>query len=604
MAHIIRKACAVAIAAAIAAPVTAIADRNDDNDHERRNPRGQPHVNAPNMATGVVFEDRNNNGVRDQNERGINNVLVSNGTDVVRTRGDGYYALPVESDTVIFIVKPAGYSVPTDENNLPQFYYIHQPQGTPPEVAAQIQARAKEFGPEVTFDVVEPTGELPASINFPLYKVKEDDEFKALLIADPQPQRLRQYGLTDENGIEVNYVRDDFAAQAASINAQLGITHGDIMFDDLSLFHRQNAAIGKLGMPWLNVVGNHDINFVDFGDENTNEKWSGETFKAIYGPTYFAYEQGDAMFIVLDNVFYTGPNYRNGPTGGRYRGHINAEQITFVRNLLEHVPEDKLIVISTHIPLDQALSRGPGGITDNRAELLQMVCEREYRVALAGHTHRTEHLYLGADSGCGGDPLHQHILATVSGAWWSGPFDERGIPTSEQIDGTPNGFHVMHVKGNAYYNEYVPMEKPETNQMRVLLESATHPVIREDVRPGENFAGNIPQSELGATTLVVNLFDGGPKSEVAFEIVGNGEPIAMNHVTRKDPFIEELYANTAPKSAATPGGRKPWVGARESTHIWEALMPTGLAKGTHTIRVRATDEFGRDHVMEKIFEVI
>lgn len=556
-------------------------------------------------ARGVVFEDFNRNGVRDNGEHGINNVLVSNGVDVVKTRGNGEYVLPVRGDAVLFVIKPAGYAVPTDENQIPRFYYIHQPQGTPSAVAAQIQARAKEYGPEVSFDVVAATGELPASVDFPLYRSKEDDEFKAILIADPQPQRLRHFGLLDKEGMEVNYVRDDFVARAAGIDAKLGITHGDIMFDDLSLFHRQNAAIGQLGVPWLNVVGNHDMNFVDMGSEAANDKWSLETFKAVYGPTYYAYEYADTMFIVLDNVYYLGPNYRPGlPTGAQYKGNLTPEQITFVRNLLEHVDKNKLIVISTHIPLDQALSRGAGGITDNRAELLKLVCEREHRVAIAGHTHRAEHLYLGADSGCQGKPMHHHIIATVSGAWWSGPFDERGIPTSEQVDGTPNGFYLMHVKGNKYYNQYIPMEKPKNNQMRILLESATHPVDREDVRPGENFAGNIPQSELGATKLVVNLFDGGPRSEVSFEIVGRGESMSMARVVRKDPFIEELYGTTAPKSAATPDGRKPWVRASDSTHIWQASMPVNLPKGTHAIRVKATDEFGRSHVMEKMFEVM
>lgn len=604
MSDLFCRAITLALAGAMAAPVAAFADE------EERDGRG--HGKAEHrmgfdgaVARGVVFEDRNRNGVRDNGEHGINNVLVSNGIDVVKTRGAGEYELPVKGDRVLFVVKPAGYAVPTDENQVPRFYYIHQPQGTPPDVAAQIQARAREFGPEVTFDVVAATGALPEAIDFPLYRSKEDEEFKAILIADPQPQRLRQFGLEDKEGMEVNYVRDDFVARAAGIDAQLGITHGDIMFDDLSLFHRQNAAIGRLGIPWLNVVGNHDMNFVDMGSEAANDQWSLETFKAVYGPTYYAYEYADTMFIVLDNVGYTGPNYRDGsPTGGRYKGHLTAEQITFVRNLLKHVDEDKLIVVSTHIPLDQSLSRGAGGITDNRAELLELVCKRKNRVAIAGHTHRTEHLYLGADSGCAGEPMHQHILATVSGAWWSGPFDERGIPTSEQVDGTPNGFYLMHVKGNKYSNQYIPMEKPKNNQMRILLESATHPVDREDVRPGENFAGNIPQAELGATKLVVNLFDGGPKSSVSFEVVGRSEPMDMAHVVRKDPFIEELYGTTAPKSAATPGGRKPWVRASDSTHIWEASMPVDLPRGTHALRVKATDEFGRTHVTEKMFEVL
>ena len=43
----------------------------------------------------------------------------------------------------------------------------------------------------------------------------------------------------------------------------------------------------------------------------------------------------------------------------------------------------------------------------------------------------------------GEKPLHLHTLSTVSGSWWSGPDDDRGIPTTVQRDGTPNGFRIM-----------------------------------------------------------------------------------------------------------------------------------------------------------------
>jgi hypothetical protein len=225
-------------------------------------------------ATGVVFHDATGNGVRDGGESGISGVLVTNGLDVVQTDADGRYTLSVTDETIISIVKPAGYKVPVDKDNLPQFYYLHQPQGTPPEL-------------NLDYPGVDPTGPLPASIDFPLMPGEESDQFKAIMIADPQPQ----------TEAELDYVRDDFVAQVIGTDAVFGKTHGDIMFDDLSLFPRYNAIIGQIDIPWYNVPGNHEINFL-----SPNDQYSTETFKRYYGPTYYAHEQGQALFITLDTT--------------------------------------------------------------------------------------------------------------------------------------------------------------------------------------------------------------------------------------------------------------------------------------------------------------
>jgi N terminal of Calcineurin-like phosphoesterase len=212
---------------------------------------------AAQNVTGVVFHDANGNSIRESGEAGIPGVLVTNGIDVVQTDGTGRYLLPVTDETIIAIVKPAGYKVPVDKDMLPQFYYIHQPNGTPPQL-------------NLGYPGIDPTGPLPASVDLALMPADESDQFKAMMIADPQPQ----------TSAEVDYIRDDFVAQVIGTDAVFGKTHGDIMFDDLSLFPRYNAVIGQIGIPWWNVPGNHEINF-----PSPNDHYSAETFKRYYGPT-------------------------------------------------------------------------------------------------------------------------------------------------------------------------------------------------------------------------------------------------------------------------------------------------------------------------------
>ncbi|MER3413019.1 MAG: metallophosphoesterase, partial [Armatimonadota bacterium] len=83
------------------------------------------------LASGFVFEDRNRNGARDPQEPGIPGVRVSNGEQIVSTDRDGRWQLPCDDDTIFFVIKPAGWMTPTDENNLPRFFYIHKPSGSP-----------------------------------------------------------------------------------------------------------------------------------------------------------------------------------------------------------------------------------------------------------------------------------------------------------------------------------------------------------------------------------------------------------------------------------------------------------------------------------------
>src|SRR5690554_7631488 len=105
---------------------------------------------AQDIVKGFVFEDLNGNGKKEQREKGIAGVPVSNGIEVVQTDAKGQYELPIGDDQIVFVIKPSDYSVPVNENKLPQFYYIHKPAGSP----------------ELKFAGVQPTGELPKSVDF------------------------------------------------------------------------------------------------------------------------------------------------------------------------------------------------------------------------------------------------------------------------------------------------------------------------------------------------------------------------------------------------------------------------------------------------------
>ena len=523
-------------------------------------------------VTGIVFEDRSRTGHRKPSDPGLPGVFVSNGREIARTDAEGRYTLPIEEGMVVFVIKPTGYAVPVDENNLPRFFYIHQPEGSPGEL-------------NLHFRGIDPTGPLPASVDFPLTKTEEPSSFDVILFTDPQP----------ESDVEVSFIRDSVVNGVVGTKAAFGVTTGDLMFDDLSLYNRYNRIIGKIGLPWYSIGGNHDLNF-----EARDRDFSRETFKRVFGPAYYAFEYGGAVFIMLDNVDYLGGNPAKPRESGKYEGRFDDKQLTFIANLLKEVPTDKLVVVCMHIPLRTYLGPDdPVVSTVNASALLKLLSGRPNTVSFSGHTHTTEHHYFGAEDGFAGpSPHHHHVMTAVCGSWWSGPYDHRGVAVADSRDGTPNGFHVLSVEGNRYTTRYQPANEPNARQMRIMLDSEFHRAGKEiyrDFRMGQLLGSPIPQENVYATEVIVNFFDGGPRSTVEYRIA-NRPAVQMTRTVRPDPFVEEIYA----RNVAT---KKPWVNAEPCSHLFVAKLPSDLEAGTHCLNVRAIDEYGRAHSDNLVVEI-
>ena len=529
-----------------------------------------PHSALATDATGRVFLDSNKNGLLDAGERGIAGVRVSNGLDVVTTNDEGRYTLPVDEQSIIFITKPRDYAIPVNAHMLPQFYYIHQPAGSPAGMR---------------YEGIAPTGPLPEQINFALIERQESAQFEAILFADPQPQTQR----------ELDYIRDDVVAELIDSEAAFGMTLGDILYDDLSMFPRYNALIAQIGIPWYNVPGNHELNFEADSDEH-----SLETFKKFFGPPYYAFEYADALFVVLDNIDYQG-NGKADPGdvrgNGGYEARISKRQLRWLEKELEFVDKDRLVFVATHAPLGSEVT---SSATDNRRGLFQLLSGRPNLYSVAGHTHTNNHLYFGEEDGFDGPgTFHHHVLATVSGSWWSGPFDERGIAISDQRDGTPNGYHILEVDSTDLVVRYKGAGKPADQQMRIRFDVTHHQLEANgmrDFRAGQLLDGRMSQDELAAASIMVNLFDGGPKSQVSYR-VNDGVYRPLERNLRKDPYMLEQFVRHA-------SDKKSFVQATVSTHLFEADLDADLPPGVHTVTVRAADEFGRIHHGHAILEII
>lgn len=494
------------------------------------------------LAKGIVFLDKDEDGKFTDGDERVPEIRVSNGRDITRTDAQGAYELPVDEDDIIFVIKPRGMRTPLSKNLLPRFYYIHKPHGSP----------------DLRFAGVKPTGELPKSIDFPLYEQEEPEQFRAIMFGDPQARDTK----------EVDYIKRDVVEELIGTDASFGVTLGDIVFDDLNVFEPLNQTIAMIGIPWYNVVGNHDINF-----DAKHDHHSDETFERIFGPSYYSFDYGQVHFLVLDNIEWFIPE---GEEKGKYQGGLGEDQLRFIKNDLAMIPKDQMVVLMMHIPLNDL---------HNQRDLYRLIESRPFCISISGHTHYHEHRFITKQDGWQGPEAHHHIVnVTVSGSWWSGKPDDRGIPHTMMRDGAPNGYSILSFDGTKYKLDFKAAGYPADYQMRI------------------HAPDSVAIADLTDTAVYANVFNGSERSKVELQIGDAGEWVAMEQAREVDPNYKAIFDREAAALAKKATWRK-LSNPIPSSHLWKTTLPAQLASGTHVLRVRATDQRGREYSAERTIKV-
>lgn len=490
-------------------------------------------------ASGVVFHDSNRNGVRDPGEDGLKDIRVSNGREIVPTNQNGGYRLPVDDDTILFVIKPRGWMTPLSELNLPRFYYIHKPNGSP----------------KLRYPGVAPTGPLPESIDFPLYPHKEPDRFRVIVFGDTQPNSIQ----------DINYLAHDVVEEVIGTEAAFGFTLGDLVNNGLNLFEPLNRTVAHIGLPWYNVLGNHDENY-----DSPDDCHSDESFERVYGPSYYSFDYGAVHFIVLDDVIWHGATETEK---GRYTAGLGEQQLAFVRNDLALLPKEQLVVLTMHIPITQI---------HERKELFGLLAQHAHTLSLSAHTHIQQHLFLGAAHDWPARKAHHHMnVATACGCWWRGAPDESGLPHATMADGAPNGWTLVTFDDNRYSAVFRAARRPADYQMSIYAPESVAP------------------DKAAQTEVLVNVFNGSQRSMVEMRF-GNGDWFELERVAREDPYHAAI--KRAEESEHPPHGRK-LPNVMKSPHIWRGVLPAGPSPGTHLIEVRTTDMFGGTHFGRRIIRI-
>jgi hypothetical protein len=375
--------------------------------------------------------------------------------------------------------------------------------------------------------------------------------FDVLVFGDPQPQ----------TAVDVDYYRRDIVEPlVGNTKAQLGISLGDIASDNPSLYPAVKSATGELGIPWLYVPGNHDIDA-----DATSDADSLHGFHEAFGKDTFLRKTSLAYFIGLDDVVAMPGRHP------AYIGGFRADQFAFLEKTLPSLAKDRLLVVAVHIPLFEETGRDTFRDAD-RERLFALLQPFPHVLLLSAHSHAQRNVFHGeADGWHGAAPLHEYNVGATCGAYWSGVKDADGIPDATMADGTPNGYAVLTVKPGGDY--------------ALAWHNARDAA---DAQIGLHAPKVLRQGAYPAWGVYANVYMGDDDTRVEVRIDG-GEWKPMKKVLQPDPNLLAENARDDEADALRGYDRSPE--AEPSPHLWRAALPTDLAAGEHTIEVREFDRW-------------
>lgn len=443
-------------------------------------------------------------GTVTSNGKGIANVVVSDGYNLVLTDKNGNYSFEAHYNAeFVFVSTPAGHEFDA-VNGIANFY-------------KSIEKSNKQ-----------------QKIDFALSKLKSDDNKHAFIIwGDTQIQSKQDAELLK------TVSAPDTKALAASLNTVPvhAIAVGDLVFDKFDLFDDYKQAVATIGIPFFQLIGNHDMDYTARTDDGSQA-----TFKKHFGPTYFSFNRGKIHYVVLDDVFFIG-------SGHRYIGYLTENQLAWLEKDLQHVPKGSTVVVSLHIPTDngqkemkKAKEEELSGVVSNREALYTLLKPFKAHI-MSGHTHFNENWEKGN--------IMEHNHGTVCGAWWTGPICG---------DGTPSGYGVYEVEGNEIKWYYKSVGFTKEHQLTIHKKGAIA------TRPN---------------AVVANVWNYDDKWTVEWleDGIVKGK---MERITDFDPQADALY-----KGPTIPVKHK-WVEPNLTNHLFAATP----AATTRELQVKATDRFG------------
>ena len=367
------------------------------------------------LISGYVFDDSNNNALKDSNEKGVKGVTVSDQVTVVTTNEDGFYQINYTSPYgILFISAPQGFQV------------------------------TKNFWQRV--DTINHT------INFALKKISVSNSFTFIQASDTH---------VSESSLDR---MQRFRQIVDSVKPDLVIITGDLVRDALRVGEKEATRLyelflsemRKLSVPVWCIPGNHEI----FGIERhlslvsqQNPLYGRKMYRQYLGPDYYSFNYRGIHFIGLNSLEFEDL---------WYYGRIDSVQLEWLKKDVATVPLTTPIVTFQHVPffsggfsmmpfeedgLGRSLVREHGvlqyrHVVSNAEEVMSIFKDHHYPLALAGHYHFQQRFSLE------GFPTRFEQTAAVVG------------PSEQGFIKLPSGVTVYHVTdGRIDEGKFVRLDK-------------------------------------------------------------------------------------------------------------------------------------------------
>lgn len=430
-------------------------------------------------------------------------VVVTDGYGFTITDAKGRYSLQAhEKSGFIYISTPAGYSNPVVDGVTKFFIPLEREGGK-------------------------------KSYDFNLNKKEMDDNHHGfVVVADPQIYAAKEFPLLE---VGVEDIKKTISAYKLPFH---GIAPGDLISHDHTLYPQYNSVMAKAGIPFYNVMGNHDM--VNYGRSFETTQWK---FEQMFGPSYYSFNVGKIHYVVLNDCFYVGRDYY-------YIGYLEERQLSWLERDLAYLPKGSTVVVSLHIPTTiskkdrDKFSYEKAGTTMANHKGLYKILEPYNTHIISGHMHTNHNEVISGN-------LFEHVTAAMSGAWWQGDLC---------TDGTPKGYGVYIANGDSLGWYYKSVGKPLSHQMRLYTGE-------DDPSFGEYIVANVWNYD---PLWRVELYEDGVMTS------------AMERFEAYDPKARDIYSDKDKLEHK-------WIYPSLSDKFFRAKPKSGSSE----IEIVVTDRFGK-----------
>ncbi|RZF59920.1 calcineurin-like phosphoesterase C-terminal domain-containing protein [Sphingobacterium corticibacterium] len=490
-------------------------------------------------------------------DKGVADVVVSDGEVVTKTDANGVYYLPsAKKNGYVFVSVPSNYEVITT-NTVPQFFK--------PLTGITSDAEIRDFE---------------------LFPVNNDNHVVAFLADIHLANRNDDIAQFQSNFLaDINKTYDYYKDQNKKF---YGLTLGDQSWDQYWYANNFKLAeylqtIKDLEFPIYNVIGNHDYDpYVALND------WlAASPYRNLMGPTYYSMNIGQVHYIILDNMDYKNTGGSNGIIGDReYTNVIAQEQLDWLQKDLAYITDKSTpIVVAMHVPLhSNPDANGNSNISlQNGATLVGMLSAFNNVKVLTGHTHIN---YRVKQSGSN---ITEYNIGAVSATWW---WTGRSGYAGNHIckDGSVGGYAVQEVEGRNQKLYYKGIGYEKDYQFRSYDLNTVH-ITAAAHTPNANatFKEKVPgiageyATKRDDNQVLINVWSYQDNWKV--KVTENGNPLSYTRVRKKDPMhiisydLQRVNVNADPTSS---------FATTNTAHLF--LVQASSA--TSTLEITVEDEFG------------